>query len=457
MKATLLCIFTICTALSFGQTIDINLMSSGFEDPTEITNAGDTRLFVTEKGGKIKILSQDGIVDDIPFLDIGNIISSGGERGLLGLAFHPDYDTNGFFYVNYTNTSGNTVIARYSVDENDADIADPNSGSILMTIDQPFSNHNGGCIRFGPDGYLYISVGDGGSGGDPDGNGQNINTLLGSLLRIDVDGEAPYSIPADNPFLATEGADEIWAYGLRNAWKFSFDKETDDIWIADVGQNAVEEINMAESEEAGLNYGWRCFEGSTEFNMADCDENDPYVFPIAEYTHSDTGGCSITGGYVYRGDTYPELEGKYIFADYCNHQIGYLDSNENIVFSNAFPGEFFTTFGEDVNGELYIAGSGTTSVYRIVDASASTAKNSVASFSIYPNPADDVVTIQSGNSLQAATANIYDISGKLLLSKQFASGAGTNTINTNALPAGLYIVDVTDTNGAQYSYKLSVR
>ena len=327
---------------------------------------------------------------------------------------------------------------------------------ILMTIDQPFSNHNGGCIRFGPDGYLYISMGDGGSGGDPNGNGQNINTLLGAMLRIDVDGDAPYGIPADNPFVGVDGADEIWAYGLRNAWKFSFNKDNNDMWIADVGQGEVEEINKVDPSVNGYNFGWRCYEGTAVYNSDGCSIVETSTFPVAEYTHTETGGCSITGGYVYTGETYPGLQGIYLFADYCNNKIGLLDSAMEITYTNAFDGEFFTTFGEDVNGEIYIAGSVSGNVHRIIDTELSTPSFTASAFSVYPNPANDVVTIEAGNTILASNAAIYDISGKLLLHYPLDATA-QNTLSIGELPSGLYLLQITDINGAGYNYKLAVK
>ena len=249
----------LCTGLACAQTIDLEVVSDDFDLPIEITHAGDDRLFVVEQGGLIRILNADGEVNETPFLNVSNLVSNGFERGLLGLAFHPDYAENGYFFINYTNAAGNTVVARYSVQDGDPDQADANSALPIITINQPQPNHNGGTVRFGPDGYLYIGMGDGGGQNDPNGNGQNINILLAKMLRIDVDtdGEEPYEIPAGNPFLGVDGADEIWAYGLRNPWKFSFDSATNDLWIADVGQDQFEEINMAASTAAGLNYGWR--------------------------------------------------------------------------------------------------------------------------------------------------------------------------------------------------------
>ncbi|QYJ69189.1 PQQ-dependent sugar dehydrogenase [Flavobacterium litorale] len=458
MKLKLLFLFALFSAFSFAQTIDLTLFASGFTDPTEIVHAGDERLFVVEQGGLIKVLNSDGSVNATPYLNVSTILSEGGERGLLGLAFHPNYATNGYFYINYTNTSGDTVIARYEVSDADANIANPDSGTILLTIDQPYSNHNGGCIRFGPDGYLYISMGDGGSGGDPDGNGQDINTLLGAMLRIDVDDDstAPYAIPANNPFVGTDGADEIWAYGLRNAWKFSFDKDNNDLWIADVGQNAIEEINKAEPTEAGINYGWRCYEGTAEYDTTGCPEATDYRAPFAEYTHNATGGCSVTGGYVYRGATYPGLQGLYLFADYCNNQIGMVNSNAEITYTQPFNGQFFTTFGEDVNGELYIAGGISGNLYKIVDTQLSSTTFNSNAFSVYPNPATNAVTIKTSGATTVAQATIYDVSGKQLLSYSFTNNAAQNTFSVSTLPTGLYILNVTGTNGLHYNYKLAV-
>lgn len=455
MKKRLLSVFTLLFSfVCFGQTIDLELFADGFTAPTEIAHAGDDRLFVVEQGGLIKVLNSDGTTNATPFLDISNKLSTGGERGLLGLAFHPDYSTNGVFYVNYTNTSGNTVIAQYAVSGEDEDVADDTSEMILMTVDQPFSNHNGGCIRFGPDGYLYISMGDGGSGGDPDGNGQNTNTLLGAMLRIDVNVGALYGIPEDNPFAETEGADEIWAYGLRNAWKFSFDSSNGDLWIADVGQNEIEEINKVSGNSAGVNYGWRCFEGTQEYNSDGCSLVEMFTPPVAEYTHSGTNGCSITGGYVYRGSTYPGLQGMYIFSDFCSNQIGMVDSEYNITFTDAFSGNF-TTFGEDINGELYVAGGTSGEIYSIVDTELSTNNVNTTAFKVYPNPANNVVTIQSGNAITATHAEIYDMGGKLLLSQKLTNSQ-SNMLNVAALPSGLYILNITGSNGYNSNHKLSV-
>ena len=293
----------------------------------------------------------------------------------MGLAFHPDYAMNGFFFVNYTNTSGDTVIARYQVSAN-PNIANSASEMILMTIDQPFSNHNGGQIVFGPDGYLYIGMGDGGSGGDPECNGQDLSTLLGAMLRIDVDGAVPYAIPATNPFVGMAGAlDEIWAWGLRNPWRFSFDRSTGDLYIADVGQGAREEVNrQLLASMGGENYGWNIKEGFSCFGCGTCPGpcicGDPsLVDPVLDYQHA-LGRCSITGGYVYRGSLVSSLTGDYLFSDYCTGELWSTTpgvwTRDDLGLSAL--GFGVTTFGQDACGELYVAdiGGSPRRVYRFV-------------------------------------------------------------------------------------------
>ncbi|MDP5027802.1 MAG: PQQ-dependent sugar dehydrogenase, partial [Flavobacterium sp.] len=301
------------------QTIALQSFATGLTSPVEITHAGDSRLFVVEQSGKIKIINANGTVNTTPFLNLTSLISTGGERGLLGLAFHPNYATNGYFFVNYTNTSGNTVIARYSVSSGNSNIANT-TGTILMTITQPYSNHNGGSIKFGPDGYLYIGMGDGGSGGDPGNRAQNINENLGKMLRIDVNSTiAPYyTNPATNPYVGVAGNDEIWAIGLRNPWKFSFNRLNGDLWIADVGQGSVEEIDKVVNPlTAGLNFGWRCYEGNSTYNSTGCAPASTMTFPFTQYARSG-GACSVTGGYFYTGSMYPNFQNKYFFTDYCD-------------------------------------------------------------------------------------------------------------------------------------------
>lgn len=431
-----------CT-LAWAQEIQLSFFADGFSAPCEITHAGDSRMFVVEQGGTIKILNVDGLVNETPFLDISSLTNGNGEQGLLGLAFHPDYANNGYLYVNYTNLSGDTVIARYTRSTENAAYADPASALILLTIDQPYSNHNGGCLRFGPDGFLYIGMGDGGSGGDPQGNGQNTNTLLGKLLRIDVNNGDTYSIPEGNPFVGIDGADEIWAYGLRNPWKFSFDRLSGDLWIADVGQNNIEEINMVGPAQAGINYGWRCFEGTETYNSNNCSLVVMYTSPVAEYNH-DSGGCSITGGYVYTGNAYPALSGKYVFTDYCSGKIGLTTGSNEITWTEAFNGNF-STLGEDKDGELYIADIISGTVYKITDATATLPEFNTSNVKLFPNPAQNTVNLQTTNTTYPIRANIYDLSGKQILSRQYYSD--TNTIDISALAGGLYIAEISNANG----------
>ena len=375
--------FSICI---FAQTIELEQYATGFLSPVDITNAGDDRLFVVERSGRVKIIDETGSVVSTPFLDIdAKVATTSGqsEKGLLGLAFHPDYLNNGFFFVNYTDNSGETVVARYSRDASDPNLADPDSEEIIMTIDQPYGNHNGGCIKFGPDGYLYIGMGDGGSGNDPQNYGQNTQSLLGKMLRIDIDNGSPYSVPANNPFVNDANVlDEIWAIGVRNPWRFSFDRETGDLWIADVGQNAWEEIDFQPANSpGGENYGWRCYEGNHlngNVNTSNCGSAGDYVAPIYEVQHSGfSGPCSVTGGFVYRGEDYPDLEGIYIFADYCTGEVFTVAPDGSGGWVGQEVADFnydISTFGEDVDGELYLARMGQGRIYKVVsDACASLA------------------------------------------------------------------------------------
>jgi glucose/arabinose dehydrogenase len=345
----------------------LEVVAGGLGSPLYLTApAADPRLFIVEQAGRIRIV-RDGRLLATPFLDIRGRVSSGGERGLFSLAFHPLYASNGFFYVSYTDTNGDSRIERYSVTA-DPDVADPSSAKLILSVQQPFSNHNGGLVAFGPDGMLYIGFGDGGSGGDPLGHGQNVNTLLGALLRIDVDGGDPYGVPADNPFVGRPGADEIWAYGLRNPWRFAFDREAGLLYIADVGQNAWEEVNVVPAGDGGVNYGWNVMEGGHCFGGGSCDRAG-LTLPALEYDHS--AGCSVTGGYVYRGAAIPAIRGHYFYSDFCT---GFLRSfkyaggavTEEREWDVGSPGSVLS-FGVDAAGELYIL-SGNGNVYRLVEA-----------------------------------------------------------------------------------------
>ncbi len=329
---------------------------------TDIGSAGDERMFVVSQEGIIYILNSDGTYRARPFMSIANKTQPGGERGLLGIAFHPQYAQNGYFYLDYTDLNGDTRVSRFSVKPDSADVGDPKSEKLLLTVKQPYSNHNGGQICFGPDGYLYIALGDGGSGGDPNNNGQNKKSLLGKLLRIDVnkaENGKEYAIPTDNPFVNNpDFAPEIWAYGLRNPWRFSFDRATNDLWIADVGQNKLEEVDFQHaSSKGGENYGWRCYEGNDAYNTEGCGDKSNYVFPIFQYPHnSTTGGCSITGGYVYRGKIWKDLQGWYFFGDYCTGNIWATKRHQNGTFQTEDFGKLgadFSTFGQNTDGELF--------------------------------------------------------------------------------------------------------
>lgn len=343
---------------------------SGFFRPVQLTNAGDGsgRLFVVEQIGRVMAID-NGEVLQVPFLDIGDRVSCCGERGLLGMAFPPGFSIKGYFYINYTDQSGDTVVSRVHL-SGDPNRADPDSEEVLLTIDQPYSNHNGGQLAFGPDGYLYIGMGDGGSAGDPQDNGQNPLTLLGALLRIDVEsGEDPYGIPDSNPFAFDDAHQpEIWAFGLRNPWRFSFDLDTGDLFIADVGQNEWEEVNFQPAASTGgENYGWRIMEGSQCFNPDPCDSSG-LVLPVAEYNHA-TSGCSVTGGHVYRGFRWPRLFGLYLYGDYCSGRIWALrggpESWETSQLLNT--GRSISAFGIDDLGALYVVDYGSGEVLAITD------------------------------------------------------------------------------------------
>jgi glucose/arabinose dehydrogenase len=351
------------------QGISLQEVASGLDAPVAITHAGDDRLFLTLREGEI-VIFQGGRVLPAPFLDIRSRVGTAGEGGLLSVAFHPRYSTNGFFFVNYTNTAGDTVIDRFRISTNDPNRADTTSRRTLLTIVQPFSNHNGGQIKFGPDGYLYIGMGDGGAANDPACRAQRNDTLLGKMLRIDVDQNvetAPfYGVPSDNPFRGIGGAtdmpDEVWATGLRNPWRFSFDRLTGDLWIGDVGQGQREEIDFQPAaSRGGENYGWKMMEGTNCLSTSACPSTVPpcnssaLTLPVLEYDHG--AGCSVTGGYVYRGNSLPQLRGTYFFGDLCSGQI-WAATRQGDTFQVRRLGTTVSnlvTFGEDRQGELYVA------------------------------------------------------------------------------------------------------
>lgn len=450
MKKFYFLISLIFSFVCFSQTISLQNFASGFTSPIELVNAGDNRLFVVQQNGIIRIVQPDGSINATDFLNISTKIIYGGERGLLGLAFHPQYATNGKFYVYYNaTTTGNITVAKYTVSTSNPDVANASSEEVLLNIPKPFSNHNGGCIKFAPDGNLWISTGDGGSGGDPNNYSQNTNSFLGKMLRINVDGSNGYTIPADNPFAgATVGLDEIWSYGLRNAWKFSFDTTNNNVLIADVGQGNYEEINRMSVSTAGINYGWRCYEGNNTYNTSGCAASSTMTFPIVAYNHS-SGRCSVTGGYVYRGSTYVDLQGKYVFTDYCIPQIGYLNSIDQIIWSSNFSGNSFSSFGEDINKELYVVSiSGT--IYKLKTNYLSTSENEIIEYRLYPNPTKEKLFL-SGLKENNLEIEFFSLEGKLIKKSSFSSD---NSLDVSFLEKGNYFINVLQNNQKVFSQKI---
>jgi glucose/arabinose dehydrogenase len=344
-------------------------LATGLVEPIGITGTPDGLLLVNERNGRVLAgVPETGVVDVT--LDITDRVVGGGEQGLLGLAVHPDWPEDARAYVHYTDDAGDTVLSEFRVtDEPSPPPLDPTTERVLLRVDQPYANHNGGHLAFGPDGFLYMALGDGGSGGDPHGHGQDATTLLGSILRIDVDGsDDPYAIPDDNPFAdGVDGAPEVFLTGLRNPWRFSFDRDNGELWIGDVGQNAVEEIDRVDPEtQAGANLGWNVMEASHCFEAPECD-TDGLLLPVSEYGHE--LGCSVTGGYVYRGDAIPALTGWYLFSDYCSGTLFGIPSDvEGVVAPLALleTGAAVSSFGEDADGELYLADLDGGAIYRIV-------------------------------------------------------------------------------------------
>jgi glucose/arabinose dehydrogenase len=341
-------------------TVDVVAAVTRLDKPLDVTHAGDGsgRLFVAEQAGRIRIV-KDGMLVDRPFLDIRDRIASGGERGLLGVAFHPDYPADPRLVVDYTDRDGNTVVSTFRVSSADPDVADPAAETVLLQIAQPFANHNGGAVAFGPDGMLYIAMGDGGSAGDPAGNGQRLDTLLAKILRIDVDRPAGasegYAVPADNPFATTAGArPEIFLTGLRNPWRMRFDRATGDLWIGDVGQGAWEEIDLARAGTSGMNYGWNTMEGFHCFAPAEGCDQTGLTLPLAEYDHA--FGCAVIGGVVVRDPRQGRLDGGYLFGDACSDNLWVMDPTgdgrrEPVIVSKM--GRSLSSIGEGEDGTVY--------------------------------------------------------------------------------------------------------
>lgn len=458
-KKILFALFYLLAVQGTAQVVQLSTLATGLLYPVCIQNSGlpgDNRLFVVEKKGKIKIVDRStGAITTTPFLDITNrvypVSTTGDERGLLGLAFHPNYASNGYFFVNYVDTNGKTVIARFQVSTL-PDIAMPNSEQVLLNIFQPYNNHKGGNLMFGPhDGYLYIALGDGGSGGDPANRAQNVDSLLGKTLRINVNNANPpyYSSPVGNPFYgATPGRDEIFDWGLRNHWRCSFDRLTYDMWMGDVGQNQYEEIDFrSHCDTIGHNYGWRCYEASTAYNSSGCQPQLNYTSPIYEYAHS--LGCSVTGGYVYRGAQEGGLFGKYLFTDYCQGRIWAIVPNgsggwnaNQLSQSSSQVNYDLSSWGEDVYGELYLAGVSSGKIFRIRD----TACAPVA----YIHKPDTFYSC-SGSSLTIAAIHSSGLTYNWAVSSTGSwainSGQGNSSINVSNDQNSIASIQVTVSNG----------
>ena len=356
------------TPVSDDASIGLRLqqVAAGLAYPTSVTHAGDGsgRLFITEQQGTVRVVTQDGLAPDA-FLDITPQVGCCGEQGLLSIAFHPDFAMNGYFYTYFTDKDGDAIIARYHTAP-DGNRADPNSQTIILKIKEPTPIHNGGQLQFGPDGYLYIGTGDGGSfsnggdgsGNDPENHAQRLDTLLGKILRIDVDYNHPYAIPPDNPFVGSTGArKEIWARGLKNPWRFAFDRVTGDLYLGDVGRDRWEEINVQPHDShGGENYGWRLMEGPACFYLShDCNPHGALTLPAIQYSHRQ--GCAVIGGYVYRGRRTPALAGRYLYADFCTGKIWSAMRGKDGAWSSTLlldSDYLITSFGEDDEGELYV-------------------------------------------------------------------------------------------------------
>ena len=414
MHKQLTCLPFLLLAAALGAQPKIQLVShaTGFLRPVDIAHCGDSRLFVVEQRGYIWVLDSAGNRLPNPFLNIDpRVRSNGNEQGLLGLAFPPDYAQTGVFYVNYTREpDGATRIARFSVKSDNPNEADPDSEEILLTQPQPFNNHNGGCVKFGPDGYLYVALGDGGSGGDPQNHGQTKSSLLGKMLRLDVSSTSPglpYAIPADNPFVNDPTfRPEIWSWGWRNPWRFAFDRLTGDMWAGDVGQGAREEIDFEPAATGGRNYGWRCYEGNLPYNSTGCQPAAAYTPPVFEYANPALGR-SVTGGFIYRGAQYPDMDGYYLFADYVSGRWWATRQLPDGTFSTTLLGQFtsnqYVSYGEDRDGELYVAALGQGTIYKVTELCSAFQLAGTITDATCANSLDGIIQISSNDGLAPVT------------------------------------------------------
>lgn len=445
--------------ISKAQMVRYDEVADGFNAPVDLQFSDDGRAFVVEQVGMIRIIDNGMVLND-PFLDLTDVTVRSGEQGLLGMALHPLFSDNGYFYVNYIDANGNTIVSRFST-SSDPNIADRNSEKLILNIVQPYSNHNGGCIQFGPDGYLYIGMGDGGSGGDPDGYGQLRTTLLGKMLRIDVNTDEPYVIPVDNPFADDDFTmDEIWALGLRNPWRFSFDSETGDLWIGDVGQNLYEEIDMQLGSSAGgENYGWRCKEASEPFNLNNCPDESEFTDPVL--TIEQGPDCSVTGGYVYRGSDIPLLDGIYIFGDFCSGRVYTLTENSGIWESERLPDvNNPSAFGQDKNGEMYIV-SYSGQIYKIANiiSGINNINADNLEIGVSPNPTTDNFTLTmndaEGSADQSTKVYIFNAVGEIIYKSKW-SNSNSMTLSSKNWPDGIYTARIVNRAGSGSAMFLKV-
>jgi len=471
MRTILLLTSLLLSSSLYGQfQIELDLIADGFATPVDIANAGDHRLFIVEKPGVIRILDADRNLLQEPFLDIsGRVNDNGGERGLLGLVFHPHYENNGYFFVNYTRADGSTQVSRFEVSGDDPDRADPDSETAIIEVAQPFANHNAGDLNFGPDdGFLYIALGDGGSGGDPGNRSQDPQELLGKILRLDIDNGDPYAIPDDNPFVDDPNVlDEIWAIGLRNPFRFSFDCHTGDMWIGDVGQDSFEEIDFQPAgSQGGENYGWRCYEGNAPFNTSGCPPVDSFTMPAFTYEHVGAGcSGSVTGGYVYRGEQFPDMQGAYIFADFCTGRIRALKADAEGAIEevpDVFEGTLgnIITFGIDNDKELYLARANG-QVYQVQDATTTSTENiatSPAPFRVINNPFHNQINLQFKRAAryQLTVLNARGQAVADAAPQQMTAGA-TLSVDARDWAAGVYVVQVRDLEGERIWTRKLVR
>ncbi|HYV92309.1 MAG TPA: PQQ-dependent sugar dehydrogenase [Chitinophagales bacterium] len=444
--------FLLCfvTGISFSQALHISLeeFSAGYNSPVDIENCGDGRLFIVQQNGYIYICDSAGNKNPTAFLDVHTLIITSSEQGLLGLAFDPDYASNRTFYIYYTHIGGsnNITIARYKTDSLNPNHADAGSAEILMSIPHPnYYNHDGGCIKFGPDGYLYFGTGDGGSGGDPDENAQNHAKYLGKLIRIDVDTASGYKIPSDNPFLDDASYyPELWAIGMRNPWRFSWDYLTGDLWIGDVGQNLWEEVDfMSYPDTGGQNYGWDCYEATHNYEPNNCNGAGPVTWSIGEYYHHFGDNC-IIGGYVYRGAQYQSMFGKYFFTDNGSGKFRMITHNNDGTFTvdsigdNLIPGDAyaFTGFGEDRYRELYVADASHGKIYHLKDTACT--------------PAASIIEHWGSDSLSCVGTPMHALYGSNLSYQWLQDGVeipGATDFSYSPLQAGVYTVQVTGSSG----------